>query len=70
MCILMNYPTPVNTISSYTMGCPPVHEDNPRAVQAGNPWYNYFIPPTYISVDLAQHGLFRARVDKGSLIQL
>ena len=37
---------------SSTMGCPPVREDNPRAlasglsyVQAGNPWYNYFIPP-------------------------
>ena len=48
------------------MGCPPVREDNPRAkasklvdylhVQADNPWYNYFIPPTF-SVDLAQHGL-------------
>ena len=37
--------------NSYTMGCPPVRGDNPRAlasglsyVQADNPWY--FIPPT------------------------
>ena len=39
--------------NSYTMGCPPVRGDNPQAlasglsyVQADNPWYNYFIPPT------------------------
>ena len=39
--------------NSYTMGCPPVRVDNPRAlasglsnVQVDNPWYNYFIPPT------------------------
>ena len=38
--------------TSYTMCCPPVREDNPRAlasglsyVQADNPWYNHFIPP-------------------------
>ena len=38
--------------NSYTMGCPPVRGDNPRAlasglsyVQVDNPWYNYFIPP-------------------------
>ena len=41
--------------TSYTMGCLPVREDNPRAlasglsyVQADNPWYNYFIPPTSV----------------------
>ena len=41
--------------NSYTMGCPPVRRDNPRAlasglsyVQADNPWYNYFIPPTSV----------------------
>ena len=40
---------------SYTMGCPPVRGDNPRAlasglsyVQVDNPWYNYFIPPTSV----------------------
>ena len=37
------------------MGCPPVREDNPRAlasglsyVQADNPLYNYFITPTLV----------------------
>ena len=41
--------------NSYTMGCPPVRRDNPRAlasglsyVQVDNPWYNYFIPPTSV----------------------
>ena len=40
---------------SYTMGCPLVRGDNPRAlacglsyVQVDNPWYNYFIPPTSV----------------------
>ena len=40
---------------SYTMGCPPVRGDNPRAfasglsyVQLDNPWYNYFILPTLV----------------------
>ena len=40
---------------SYTMDCPPVHENHPRAltsglsyVQADNPWYKYFIPPTSV----------------------
>ena len=38
--------------NSYTMGCPPVRGDNPRAlasglsyVQVDNPLYNYLIPP-------------------------
>ena len=41
--------------NSYTMGCPPVCGDNPRAlasglsyVQVDNPWYNYFILPTSV----------------------
>ena len=49
----------------YTMGCPPVRGDNPRAlasglsyVQVDNPWYNYFMP--YISVDLAHREIIRA----------
>ena len=33
--------------TSYTMGCPPVREDNPQAL-ADNPWYYYFIPPTSV----------------------
>ena len=38
--------------NSYTMVCPSVGGDNPRAlarglspVQADKPWYNYFMPP-------------------------
>ena len=43
------------TSNSYTMGCPPVRGDNPRAlasglsyVQVDNPWCKYFIPPTSV----------------------
>ena len=55
----------------YTMGCPPVREDNPPALASGlsyiqvdNPWF-YYSP--YNSVDIAQHGLFRAKVGKGGI---
>ena len=43
------------TRNSYTMGCPPVRGDNPRALASGlsyvqveKPWYNYFIPPSSV----------------------
>ena len=65
------------------MGCLPVHEANPQALASGlshiqvdNPWYNYFqvtwlcnqlFYNTYISVDLAQHRLFHAKVGKGGI---
>ena len=59
--------------NSYTMGCPPVRGDNPRAlasglsyVQVDNPWYNFFYI-TYISVDLAHQVIFRAKVGKGGI---
>ena len=63
--------------TSYTMGCSPVREDNPLALASGlsyvhadNPWYTYLIPSgTYISVDLAQHGLFCVKVGKGGIIE-
>ena len=42
--------------NSYTMGCPPVHGDNPRAlasglsyVQADNPWYNYYVASGFLN---------------------
>ena len=45
----------ISTGYTCAIGCPPVREDNPRAlasglslVQADNPWYNYFIPPTSV----------------------
>ena len=41
--------------NSYTMGCPPVRGDNPRAlaselsyVHGGQTWYNYFMLPTSV----------------------
>ena len=41
--------------NSFTMGCPPVRGNNPRALarglsyeQADHSWYNYFIPPTSV----------------------
>ena len=47
--------TDTHISNSYTMGCPPVRGDNPRAlasglsyVQADNPSYNFFIPPTSV----------------------
>ena len=52
--------------SSYTTVCPPVREDTPRAlarglspVQADKLWYYYH--SIIISVDLAQHEIFRAK---------
>ena len=40
--------------NSYTMGCPPVRGDNPRALPSGlsyvpadNPWYNYYLYHPY-----------------------
>ena len=59
--------------NSYTMGCPPVRGDNPRALASGlsyeqvdNPWYNYFYT-TYISVELAHQVIFHAKVGKGGV---
>ena len=46
--------------NSYTMGCPPVRGDNPRAL----------VYTTYISVDLAHHEIFGAKVGKGGMISL
>ena len=49
-----NGKTHVQTCNNYTMGCPPVRGDNPRALASGlsrtggQKWYNYFIPPTSV----------------------
>ena len=52
------------------MGCPPVRGDNSRAlanglscVQANKHGITIYV--TYISVDLAHHETFRAKVGKG-----
>ena len=58
--------------NSYTMGCPPVHEDNPRALASGLSYVQvdnmvYLFYTTYISVDLAHHEIFRAKFGKGGI---
>ena len=52
----------------YTMVCPPVSEDNPRPSASGLSFMQLdkhgciTIYTTYLSVDLAHHGIFRAKV--------
>ena len=57
--------------NSYTMGCPPVRGDNPRALASGLSYVHVdkhgIIYNTYISVDLAHHEMFRAKVGKGGI---
>ena len=56
--------------NSYTMGCPPVRGDNPRALASGLSYVQvdkhgiailYYLH-LYIIVDLAHHELFHAKV--------
>ena len=54
------------------MGCPPVREYNPRALASGISYvqvdkHGITIYTTYISVDLAQHEIYRAKVGKGGI---
>ena len=54
------------------MGCPPVREDNPRALASGLSYvqvdkHDITILYTFISVDLAHHEIFRAKVGKGGI---
>ena len=58
---------------SYTMACPPVRGDNPRALVSGLSYvqvdkHGLTIYTTYISVGPVHHELFRANVDKGGII--
>ena len=55
------------------MGCPPVRGDNPRALASGLSYVQvdkhvmtFFT--TYISVDLAHHEIFCAKVGKGGIM--
>ena len=64
--------TQTKTSNSYTIGCPPVRGDNPRALASGL---------SYVQVDkhgitilyylhqcrLANHEIFRAKVGKGGI---
>ena len=58
----------------YTMGCPPVRGDNPRAVASGLYYVQVGnhditnINTTYINVGLAHHEIFRAKVGKVGII--
>ena len=54
------------------MGCPPVHGDNPRALASELSYvqvdkHGITILYHYISVDLAHHEIFRAKVGKGGI---
>ena len=51
--------------NSYTMGCPPVRGDNPRALASRLSYVQVDKYNTYISVDLAHRELFRAKSSKG-----
>ena len=57
------------------MGCPSVRGDNPRALASGLSdiqvdKQGITINTTYISVDLARHAIFRAKVGKGAVKSL
>ena len=54
------------------MGCPPVSGDNPQALTRGLSYvqvdnHGITIYTTFISVDLARHEIFRAKVGKGGI---
>ena len=54
------------------MGCPPVRGDNPRALASGLSYvqvdkHGITIYTTYISVDLAYHEIFHAKVGNGGI---
>ena len=54
------------------MVCPPVRGDNPRALASGLSYFQVgkhgiTIYTTYISVDLAHHEIFPAKVGKGGI---
>ena len=56
---------------SYTMGCPPVRGDNPRALASGLSYVQMdkhgITIPYHLSVDLAHHEISRAKVGKGGI---
>ena len=63
---------PESIRNSYTMGCPPVRGDNPRALASGLSYvqldkHGITIYTTYISVDYAHHEIFRAKVGTGGI---
>ena len=58
--------------NSYTVDCPSVRGDNPRALASGSANVQVYkhgiaINTTYIVVDLAHHEIVRAKVGKGGI---
>ena len=58
--------------NSYTVGCPSVRGDNPRALASGSANVQVYkhgkaMNTTYIVVDLAHHEIVRAKVGKGGI---
>ena len=58
--------------NSYTMGCPPVRGDNPRALAGGLSYVQVekmvlLFYTTYISVDVEDHEIFNAKVSQGGI---
>ena len=54
------------------MACPPVRGDNPRALASGLSYvqvdtHGIIMHTIYISVDLAHHETFRAKVGQGGI---
>ena len=59
--------------NSYTMGCPPIRGENPRALASGLSYvqvdkHGITIYTTFTSVDLAHHKFFRSKVTKAKKI--
>ena len=64
-------------VRQYTMGCPHVRGENPRALASGLSYVHmgkhgiwiggYYTGTTYISVDLAHHEIFPAKAGKGCI---
>ena len=60
------------TSNSYTMGCPPVRGDNPRALAMGLSYvqvdsHGKTILSNLHQCSLAHHEIFRAKVGKGGI---
>ena len=54
------------------MGCPPVREDNPRAIAIYTLMYRWtnmvlLFHTIYTSIDLAHHEIFCAKIGKGGI---
>ena len=60
---IINPPYLTNLSNYYTMDCQPVRGDNPRALARGLS-YVQVNKQTYISVDLARHEIYHAKVDR------